>query len=103
MIHHRLGILYELDENFEESISHLEKGRDLCGDAEEANLVSIFVSLSRIYVKAKKYQEALLCNKSLIAHQSDSSSLARVFHSMGQIYTKLSKKITKFSCSANRS
>ncbi len=56
---------------------------------EESLIVSVLLSLSRVYLKAKKYDQALLCNKDLVSHQSDSVSLADIFHTMGQIYTKL--------------
>jgi tetratricopeptide (TPR) repeat protein len=89
--HHRLGDLYERDDNWEESINHLEKSRDLCQGSEEKNLVPVLLSLSRVYFKAKRYDDALLSNKELVSHQSDSTSLADVFHSMGQAYMKLSQ------------
>ncbi len=52
----------------------------------------MLVALSRVYVKMNRYEDALLCNKNLVSyHQSESRSLADVFHSMGKIFTKLSK------------
>ena len=66
MINYWLGILYEKDNNFEESIYHLKKGRELCCEDDMDNLVPICITLSRVYDKAEKYEEALLCNKSLI-------------------------------------
>lgn len=70
----------------------MEKAKDLCEETgEEEKVIQILVSLSRMYVKTQKYEDALTCNKSLITYQIDSSILADVFQVMGQIYTELSK------------
>ena len=91
IIHHRLGRLYESESAWEESILHLEKSSRLCQDNNDGSLGTVLFSLSSVYLKSKRYEDALRCNKQLVSHQSDSISLADVFHSMGQIYNKLSQ------------
>ncbi len=91
LIHCRLGHLYEQDNKLNESIVHFEKSKDIIKDdkKEDIKLVDTLHSLSRVYSKMKRYDDALQCSKDLVSLQSDASSLASVFHSMGNTYFEL--------------
>jgi len=91
VLHSHLGVLYENNNELKESIHHFEISRKLHqNNDDKKDLVHILLSLSSVYIKAKKYNDALQCNKDLIVHQSDPTSLAEIFHSMGNIYGELS-------------
>ncbi len=90
-LHCRLGNLYEQKDDLDKAVYFFEKNREDIdpGNIDDSKLVDTLRSLSNIYSKMKRYDDALECNKDLVSLQSDSSSLADVFHSMGNTYFAL--------------